>query len=79
MKEHEQVKNENEPCLKDLPKHTIKPDDPDHNYRNFEILFYDYQWPQGIKVEQFAKEELEGVQRLHVYAPMITDATFNLD
>ena len=78
MKGPEQVKNENKPCLKDLPTHIIRPDDPGYNHTKFEITFYDYQWPQGINLEKFAMEELEGVQRLLVYAPMITDANFHL-
>ena len=73
-----QVKNEEEPCLKDLPKHNVSADNYDSNYENFEILFFDYQYPQGIKLDQFAETELQDVVRLHVYAPMITDANLNL-
>lgn len=77
--EEGQVKNEKEPLLTDLPQHTINLGDHDYNKAEFDIRFFDYNWPQGLTVEEFAEQELQGVVRVHVYAPMITDANFYLN
>ena len=77
--EEEQDQNVKEPSLDDLPKHTIDLDNPDYNRKQFDIVFFDYNWPTGIPLEHFAEEELQGAVRVHVYAPMITDANLHLN
>ena len=48
------------------------------NARIYEIKIIDYAFPKGMTVDYFVREELHEVHRMHVYAPMITDAAFNL-
>ena len=71
------VAKSREPCLTDLPRFVLS-DSHEDNEKDFELRFIDYDWPNGIGEYQWALEEMKDVERLEVYAPMITDATWNL-
>ena len=73
------VKNSKTPCLTDLKKFAINLYNLNSMDDEYEIVFIDYAFPNGIDSLAFVKKELKDVVRMEVYAPMITDALFNLN